>query len=254
MQGRLAIVVGSLLKQRLLAGALRLQPEEIRREGAGQLLGRVIESEAVGSLAIGGGFVALLAVLELALAAGVLAIATAAPRPSTRHLGRVHRSARGRLSAAPLRWVGRRVGLTHDLIERMVGHRTRIAQQPREQWHDGEDETLERYVHASRGWTGCGLAARNHSTRLDGGRCRGADRPLRRGRIRRRRWPSVSAGFSWRAGVRPVDGRPVSLAGALIAWRQTATVFQQLRADGWSPVGHARAASRVVHTCRARSH
>ena len=46
-------------------------------------------------------------------------------------------------------WVDRRVGLTHDLIERMVGHRTRLAQQPREQWHDGEDETLERYVHAS---------------------------------------------------------------------------------------------------------
>ena len=46
---------GALLKQRLLAGAFRLEPEEIRREGAGQLLGRVIEAEAVESLALGGG-------------------------------------------------------------------------------------------------------------------------------------------------------------------------------------------------------
>ena len=56
IQGKLAIVAGSLLKQRLLAGALRLEPEETAgRRGGSSLLGRVIESEAVGSLAIGGG-------------------------------------------------------------------------------------------------------------------------------------------------------------------------------------------------------
>ena len=45
-QGRLAIGAGGLLKQWLLSGALRLDPEETRHQGAGQLLGRVIESDA----------------------------------------------------------------------------------------------------------------------------------------------------------------------------------------------------------------
>jgi ATP-binding cassette subfamily B protein len=32
----------------------------------------------------------------------------------------------------------------------MVGHRTRIAQESREQWHEGEDQSLERYLAESR--------------------------------------------------------------------------------------------------------
>src|SRR5687767_468830 len=150
LQGRLAIGAGSLLKQRLLAGAMRLEPEEIRREGAGQLLGRVIEAEAVESLALGGGLMAGLAVVELVLSAGVLAIA--APWLSLLLAGWTALSAAvawvyfGRRRE----WVQLRVALTHDLIERMLGHRTRAAQQRRERWHDGEDEVLERYVQRSR--------------------------------------------------------------------------------------------------------
>jgi ATP-binding cassette, subfamily B, bacterial len=40
LQGRIAIAGGGLLKVRLLAGALRLEPDEIRHRGAGQFLGR----------------------------------------------------------------------------------------------------------------------------------------------------------------------------------------------------------------------
>src|SRR5205814_8184679 len=72
LQGELAIGAGVLLRQRLLYGALRLQPEEIRHQGVGQFLGRVIESEAVESLALSGGFLALVAVIELAISAIVL--------------------------------------------------------------------------------------------------------------------------------------------------------------------------------------
>ena len=227
IQGKLAIVAGSLLKQRLLAGAFRLQPEEIRREGAGQLLGRVIESEAVGSLAIGGGFMALLATLELVLAAVVLAAAT----PLLALLLVAWIAVTGALAAVYLRrrtgWVDRRVGLTHDLIERMVGHRTRIAQQPREQWHEGEDETLERYVHASsrmddaavwllgivpRGWMVAALAGLTPAFVQGGSRASLA----------------VSLGgilLAERAFER-LTGGVWSLAGALIAWRQTAVVFR----------------------------
>ena len=63
---------GGLLKQRLLYGALRLEPEEVRHQGAGQFLGRVMESEAVESLALSGGFLGLVAGIELIMAAVVL--------------------------------------------------------------------------------------------------------------------------------------------------------------------------------------
>src|SRR5262245_17822679 len=72
MQGRCAIGIGGLLKPRLLAGALRLAPEEMRHQGAGQLLGRVFESEAVEALALSGGVLGLLALIELCLAVLVL--------------------------------------------------------------------------------------------------------------------------------------------------------------------------------------
>jgi ATP-binding cassette subfamily B protein len=36
------------------------------------------------------------------------------------------------------------------LIERMVGHRTRMAQESHAHWHDGEDEELERYLQVSK--------------------------------------------------------------------------------------------------------
>jgi ATP-binding cassette subfamily B protein len=36
--------------------------------------------------------------------------------------------------------------LTHDLVERLVGHRTRLGQEGRERWHDGEDQAMARYL------------------------------------------------------------------------------------------------------------
>jgi len=39
-------------------------------------------------------------------------------------------------------WTESRLKLTNDLVERMVGHRTRLAQETRERWHDGEDQSV----------------------------------------------------------------------------------------------------------------
>jgi len=131
LQGRIAIGGGGLLKVRLLAGALRLEPDEIRHRGAGQFLGQVIEAEAVESLALSGGFLAVVAAIELILAGAVLAIGAGGPIHALLlaawvlvgfWLGwRYFRSAR--------RWTGDRLDMTHGLVERMVGHRTRLAQQ-----------------------------------------------------------------------------------------------------------------------------
>jgi ATP-binding cassette subfamily B protein len=150
--GELGLRLGALLKARLLAGALALDPEEIRHDGAGQLLGRVLESNAVETLAVGGGLSASVATLELVAASIILGAGSA-----------------GWLGAAVLiawlcvlavltraytrrraRWTRRRLALTHELVERMVGHRTRLVQEGAGRWHEGEDQMLARYFEAAR--------------------------------------------------------------------------------------------------------
>jgi ATP-binding cassette subfamily B protein len=141
-----------LLKERLLAGALRLLPEEVRVEGAGQLLGRVLESEALEALALSGGFLALVAAVEFILAAVVLAMGAAGFWQVlvfvlwialTVLLG-------VRYFREQKRWTASRLAMTLTLVESMTGHRTRLAQEPREQWHLAEDQQLEGYQAVSR--------------------------------------------------------------------------------------------------------
>ena len=149
--GRIAIEAGVLLKRRLLHGALRLMPEEMRNQGAGQLLGRVLESEAIETLAATGGLLALIAAIEAIVALPVL-VAGAAPIAHplllaawlalTAGLARRYLRERGGWSVA-------RLEMTHDLVERMVGHRTRLAQQAPDRWHDGEAEALAEYLRRS---------------------------------------------------------------------------------------------------------
>ena len=43
--------------------------------------------------------------------------------------------------------------MTHDVIEQMVGHRTRLAQQQPARWHQAEDQFLGSYTEFSRAWT-----------------------------------------------------------------------------------------------------
>ena len=173
-RAKLTVKLGALLKRRLLAGALSLQPEEIRHQGAGQLLGRVIESEAVETLTLRGGFLAVVGILETALSAVVLAAGVA---------GGLHLALLAlwlafigwlgwRYYESRRRWTDRRIEMTHDLVERLVGHRTRQVQEPRELWHEEEDKVLHQYHRealgfdrgkavflglASRGWLLVGL-------------------------------------------------------------------------------------------------
>jgi ABC-type multidrug transport system fused ATPase/permease subunit len=158
-QGVLAIGMGGLLKQRLLYGALRLEPEEMRQQGAGQLLGRVIESQAVESLALSGGFLVLGAGIELIMAAVVLGLGGGGALHVLLLFGWVVLALclNWRYGRYRQHWTVARLGLTHSLIERMVGHRTRLAQEPREHWHDGEDQALERYFVLSRQTDGAAM-------------------------------------------------------------------------------------------------
>jgi len=146
LQGRIAIELGALLKKRLLQGALCLDADEIRREGVGRLLGRTFEAQAVETLALGGGLSALLAVIQLVFAGAVLlAVSPALLALLIVWIGVTAALAVG-YRARRRAWTNDRVVMTHDLIERMLGYRTQLAQQRDEDWHQGEDESLERYV------------------------------------------------------------------------------------------------------------
>jgi ABC-type multidrug transport system fused ATPase/permease subunit len=152
LQGVISIGIAALLKRRLLYGALRLTPEEIRMQGVGQFLSRVLESEAVEAMALSGGFSALISVIELLAslfvlswgsAGSLLCLVLGAWTLLISYFGYdfyVRRKA----------WTAARLHMTHDLIERMIGHRTRVAQESHAHWHDGEDEELEHYLQLSK--------------------------------------------------------------------------------------------------------
>jgi ATP-binding cassette subfamily B protein len=151
-RGAFAIDLGALLKQRLLAGALRMNIDAARRQGAGQLLGQVIESQALESLALNGGFAVLIAAVALCLAAWVLALGAG----GLTHVALLLLWVTG---AAALCWrcyrrlrrlTHARLEMTHDLVERMVGHRTRLAQEAPERRHEDEDPMLDRYLGVAR--------------------------------------------------------------------------------------------------------
>jgi ATP-binding cassette subfamily B protein len=151
LQGVLAVNGGTIFKQRLLFGALRLKPEEIRHKGVGQFLGEVMESEAVELLALSVGFQALTAAIELIAAEFVLSqgvgrglelILLPLWLALTLLVG-------ARYFRQRQRWTEARLSMTNDLTERMVGHRTRLAQEARQHWHGDEDEDLTRYLEMS---------------------------------------------------------------------------------------------------------
>jgi ATP-binding cassette, subfamily B, bacterial len=229
LQGWVAIHGGILFKQRLLLGALRLHPEEIRHKGVGHFLGEVIESGAVESLALNVGFQGLTAAVELiaaeiVLSQGVGALFELFLLPMwvavTLVAGRHYFKQRQQ-------WTRERLAITNDLTERMVGHRTRLAQEAPEHWHQGEDEALERYL--------------EHSAKMD----RTAARLMV---IAPRGWLLVGLlGFSWsfvfsrssdialaialggillahRALKRLADG-VLAMADAVISWEQVAQLF-----------------------------
>jgi len=229
LQGAISTRAGGVLKQRLLAGALRLEPEEIRHRGTGELLGSVLESEALESLALGGGFLLLLGGIEVVVSALVLAQGAG----GAVHVGLL--AAWLALAAGlgwaffkrRVLWTRSRLEMTHQLVENLLGYRTRLAQERREQWHDGEDRELDSYLRASasldrltgvlssvlpRGWMVLGIAGLAPSV--------AAGEPTM-ARI------AIAVGgvlLAYRA-LGSIAGGMAQTFGALVAWRSVGEMF-----------------------------
>jgi ATP-binding cassette subfamily B protein len=152
LEATFALDLGRILKKRLLAGALRMDLDAIRHQGAGQLLGRVMESQALESQALNGGMAVVVGVLELMFSAWILTAGAA---------GFCHLLALLIWLAATLAfcwryfrrlraWTTVRLNMTHELIEHMVGHRTRLAQEWPSRRDEAEDRTMRDYLTLSR--------------------------------------------------------------------------------------------------------
>jgi ATP-binding cassette subfamily B protein len=146
-QGRLSIGASGLLKQRLLAGALRLEPGQVAHEGAGRFFSRVAESGNLETLALSGGLMSAVSLVEMGFAAAVLTLGASGTLLAILFtvwaLGAAY--VVWRYASERAKWTDARLELTHDVVEQMTGHRTRLAQEAPEKRHLAEDDRLERY-------------------------------------------------------------------------------------------------------------
>jgi ATP-binding cassette, subfamily B, bacterial len=144
--------IGRIFKQRLLAGALRVDLQAVRYLGVGQLLGRVMESQALESLALNGGLGVLVGIIELLIAAWILTLGAGAYTHLCLLIGWVLLTVAMTWNYCKrLRnWTGKRFDMTQNLVECMVGHRTRLAQERLSRRIDQEDQAAMDYLSTSK--------------------------------------------------------------------------------------------------------
>ena len=146
-QGTVSAIAGASLRRRLLRAALRIDRNAIRQKGAGELFGVVVESAAIESLALSGGVMAGFALVELIVASLVLWSGTGwLPVLLLAGWIVVTGAVAARYVGKRSRWTERRLSMTDQLLESMVGHRTRLAQLSADQWHPKEDLALSSYL------------------------------------------------------------------------------------------------------------
>jgi ATP-binding cassette subfamily B protein len=151
-EGTFIIEISKLIKQKLISGTLNLDTDFLKRDGAGKLLGRVLDSQAIESAATQGGLLGLFALLEIIISVTVL---FQGPEGKLHlflllMLGIYISILFFNLFQERKAWTNQRLLISHELIEKMVGHRTRIVQQPAKNWHYNEDRTLNNYIKMSK--------------------------------------------------------------------------------------------------------
>lgn len=143
-----ALETGALLKRRLLAGALKLEPDEVHGRGMGSFLAHVMEAAAIENIGSHGATI------------GLTAVVTAAGTLVTLYLGAggiVHAvlfvlfvviagAITARYYGVRDAWTEGRFALTGRIVENLAGHRTRLVQKAPGARTEGEDALLADYV------------------------------------------------------------------------------------------------------------
>jgi ATP-binding cassette subfamily B protein len=144
--------VGQAVKRRLLAAALAGERQALRRQGVGHLLSRVMEAQTLESFALDGGLGLLVTLVELGFSGWLLAVGAG----GALHLALlllwlgVAGLLGWRYFFRMRAWTGQRLDMTHALVERMVGHRTCLAQEWPQRRDAQQDGSLRGYLGASR--------------------------------------------------------------------------------------------------------
>jgi len=152
VEGVVALGIGGVLKERLFEGALSLDARSVRTRGVGSCLSESLETEAIAAVGASGGLQVVLALLELLTLPLLLLWGALGALESVALIGWF-------VLCVPLffanlrrraRWTKLRLGATEQLVESMLAHRTRLAQEPAARWHLAEDEAIVKYGAASR--------------------------------------------------------------------------------------------------------
>lgn len=239
LQGKITILLSGQLKKRLLFGSLRMHPDDIRHEGSGFLLGKVLESETVENLALNGGFQTVMGGMEILFSIWVLSQG-ACPllHPVSMVLWIGFSVFLAFFAFRKLnQWTDHRILMTNDLVEKMVGHRTRVVQENPALIHQGEDTQMSQYYALSkqrdslitqfqaitiRGWTFLGLLLLSPAFIFD---------------VQSSALIAVSIGgiMFGLQGFRKLAGSLDALMGAYISWTKIAPFFQAATTD-YKPV------------------
>jgi ATP-binding cassette, subfamily B, bacterial len=143
-----SISLGSAIKRRSLEGTFFAEEKEVRAKGFGELIARTSEASVVEQLSLGEASGIFAAVFEIIGSAVFLA--RGEPNlPSLLALGACLLAAAVvvRRSIRDYREVYiRRMSLTDDLVDKIIGHRTRAVQQSPRQRHSTEDFDLSEYT------------------------------------------------------------------------------------------------------------
>lgn len=144
----LVMEAGSIIKRRILLGALKLSPDEVNGKGVGTYLSHVLESGAVESFGTSGAFAGVTSIIAGMFAIFVLGRGAGGAGHVALYLlwilGAAAITVRFGLGRAA--WTEARFALTGHVVENMTGHKTRLAQKAPHERNAGEDLRLEQYL------------------------------------------------------------------------------------------------------------
>jgi ATP-binding cassette subfamily B protein len=148
LYGRLSLAVGTAMKKRLLEGALSIDETEVRRQGFSTLMARLNEASIVEQAGVADVFALLAAAAQVV--AGVFLFTRGAMPQICPVLALSAVVGAVAVCVARIRQYSKcysaRLSLTEDLVDNIIGHRTRSQQQNPLHFHDGEDVALGHYA------------------------------------------------------------------------------------------------------------
>ena len=144
----LIMEAGTLIKRRILLGALKLSPDEVNGKGVGTFLSHVLESGHVEAFGTNGAFAGLTSVIAGIAAIFVLSRGAGGVTHVALYLVWIIIAAviTVRFGLGRAAWTEARFGLTGHVVENMTGHKTRLVQKDPDERNEGEDLRLEKYM------------------------------------------------------------------------------------------------------------